>query len=102
MTRSELIERLAWRFPSLIQLDAEASVREIVDAITQALGKGDRIEIRGFGSFSLNYRPPRNSRNPKTGTPVAVPGKWVPHFRPGKEMRARIDTTIATPTKKVA
>ena len=102
MTRSELIERLASRFPMLVAKDAEASVREIIDALTRTLAEGRRAEIRGFGSFALNYRPPRSGRNPKTGTLVAVPAKWVPHFKAGKEMRERIDAPIKLPKKKAA
>lgn len=103
MTRSELTGRLAERFPVLISLDAEVSVREIIHAITQALAQGNRVEIRGFGSFSLNYRLPRVSRNPKTGSPVDVPGKWVPHFRTGKEMRDNLNVLeITKNARKVA
>ena len=90
MTRSELIAALAQRFPQLVQKDAELAVSEILTAITEALSKGHRIEIRGFGSFALNYRPPRTGRNPKTGESVSVPGKHVPHFKPGKELRERV------------
>jgi integration host factor subunit beta len=91
MTKSELIARLADRFPQLVVKDAELSVKMILDAMTDALSKGDRIEIRGFGSFSLNYRPPRTGRNPKTGEKVQVPAKSVPHFKAGKELRERVD-----------
>lgn len=87
MTRSELIAAVAQRFPQLVQKDAEMAVAEMLDAIATALAAGNRIEIRGFGSFSLNYRPPRTGRNPKTGDKVAVPGKFVPHFKAGKELR---------------
>ena len=89
MTRSDLIAALAARFPKLVAKDAEISVKEILDAIGQSLSRGDRVEIRGFGSFALVYRAPRTGRNPKTGTEVAVRGKFVPHFRPGKELRNR-------------
>jgi integration host factor subunit beta len=91
MTKSELIARLAERFPQLVAKDADMSVKMILDAMTEALASGDRIEIRGFGSFSLNYRPPRTGRNPKTGTKVQVPAKYVPHFKAGKELRERVD-----------
>jgi integration host factor subunit beta len=91
MTKSELIARLAERFPQLVAKDADLSVKMILDAMSEALAKGDRIEIRGFGSFSLNYRPPRVGRNPKTGAKVAVPAKYVPHFKAGKELRERVD-----------
>ena len=91
MTRSDLIEALASRFPQLTMKDAEMAVKVILDGLSKTLAGGDRIEIRGFGSFSLNYRPPRNGRNPKTGVSVAVPGKYVPHFKAGKELRERVD-----------
>lgn len=91
MTKSELIARLAERFPQLVAKDADLSVKMILDAMTEALAKGDRIEIRGFGSFSLNYRPPRTGRNPKSGVKVQVPAKYVPHFKAGKELRERVD-----------
>ena len=93
MTRSDLIELLARRFSFLTVKDVDTSVKEITEAIGSTLSQGERVEIRGFGSFALNYRPPRTSRNPKTGAPVAVPEKWIPHFKPGKEMRERIDAS---------
>lgn len=91
MTKSELIAKLAARFPHLVVKDAELSVKAILDAMTEKLAAGKRIEIRGFGSFSLNYRPPRLGRNPKTGEKVQVPEKYVPHFKAGKELRERVD-----------
>ena len=91
MTKSDLIARLAERFPQLVAKDADFAVKMILDALSEALVKGDRIEIRGFGSFSLNYRPPRVGRNPKSGDKVCVPEKWVPHFKAGKELRERVD-----------
>jgi integration host factor subunit beta len=94
MTKSDLIARLAERFPQLVVKDADLAVKMILDALTEALIKGDRIEIRGFGSFSLNYRPPRVGRNPKSGDQVDVPEKWVPHFKAGKELRDRVDKSI--------
>jgi integration host factor subunit beta len=94
MTKSELIARLAARFPQLVAKDADFAVKVILDALTDALARGDRIEIRGFGSFALNYRPPRLGRNPKSGEKVKVPAKYVPHFKPGKEMRERVDQTF--------
>lgn len=87
MTRSELVEALATRFPQLVAADAEIAVNHILGAIKQTLAQGHRVEIRGFGSFSLNYRPPRVGRNPKTGEKVSVPGRYSPHFRAGKELR---------------
>ena len=91
MTKSELIARLAARFPQLVAKDADFAVKMMLDAMSEALAKGDRIEIRGFGSFALNYRPPRVGRNPKSGDKVSVPEKWVPHFKAGKELRERVD-----------
>ncbi|HQR50811.1 MAG TPA: integration host factor subunit beta [Methylophilaceae bacterium] len=91
MTKSELIAKLSERFPQLVVKDAELSVKAILDAMTDKLSAGERIEIRGFGSFSLNYRPPRLGRNPKTGAKVQVPEKYVPHFKAGKELRERVD-----------
>jgi integration host factor subunit beta len=91
MTKSELILHLANRFSQLSVKDTELSVKEILDAMTESLASGARIEIRGFGSFSLNYRPPRLGRNPKTGDKVHVAAKYVPHFKAGKEMRARVN-----------
>ncbi|CAG4883421.1 integration host factor (IHF), DNA-binding protein, beta subunit [Georgfuchsia toluolica] len=91
MTKSELITLLAARYPQLAAKDADFAVKVILDALTDALAQGGRIEIRGFGSFSLNYRPPRLGRNPKSGEKVRVPAKYVPHFKPGKELRERVD-----------
>jgi len=91
MTKSELIDRLAAQFPQLVAKDAELAVKMILDAMAESLAKGERIEIRGFGSFGLNYRPPRTGRNPKSGERVQVPEKRVPHFKAGKELRERVD-----------
>ncbi len=91
MTKSELIERLATEQTHLNQTDVELAVRSILEQLSRALAEGERVEIRGFGSFSLHYRPPRMGRNPKTGDAVALPGKHVPHFKPGKELRERVD-----------
>jgi integration host factor subunit beta len=91
MTKSELIARLAERFPQLVAKDADYAVKMMLDALTAALVRSDRIEIRGFGSFALNYRPPRIGRNPKSGDKVQVPEKYVPHFKAGKELRERVD-----------
>ena len=96
MTRSELIAQLAERFPQLVQKDAEMAVTEILGAIHAALIHGDRVEIRGFGVFDLNHRTPRQARNPKTGEPVAVPAKWVPAFKAGKELRERVMATTSS------
>lgn len=99
MTKSELIEILARRQGHLAYKDVELSVKTLLEHMSQALSSGERIEIRGFGSFSLHYRPPRVGRNPKTGDPVSLPGKYVPHFKPGKELRERVngDTPVQLP-----
>jgi integration host factor subunit beta len=93
MTRSDLIAKLADRFPQLLAKDADLAVKVILDAMAGTLARGGRIEIRGFGSFALNYRPPRIGRNPKSGDKVQVPAKYVPHFKAGKELRERVDST---------
>ena len=95
MTRSDLIAKLAERYPQLLTRDAELVVKVILDAMSGTLAQGGRIEIRGFGSFALNYRPPRIGRNPKSGDKVQVPAKYVPHFKAGKELRERVDYTPA-------
>jgi integration host factor subunit beta len=91
MTKSELIALLAAKQPQLEYRDVELAVKELLDQLSAALSTGKRIEVRGFGSFSLHYRPPRAGRNPKTGDTVQVPDKHVPHFKPGKELRERVD-----------
>ncbi len=91
MTKSELIDILAAEQNHLPYKDVEVAVRKIIERMTGALASGERIEIRGFGSFSLHYRPPRIGRNPKTGDAVALTGKHVPHFKPGKELRDRVN-----------
>lgn len=91
MTKSELIERLSKKQTHLPYKDVELTVKCILEQVNQALATGERIEIRGFGSFSLHYRPPRLGRNPKTGDAVALSAKHVPHFKPGKELRDRVD-----------
>jgi integration host factor subunit beta len=91
MMKSELIEILAEQQSHLAYKDVELAVRCILEQMSGALAAGDRIEIRGFGSFSLHYRPPRIGRNPKTGDSVALSGKYVPHFKPGKELRDRVN-----------
>lgn len=90
ITKSDLIARLAQRYRQLVAKDAEYAVKTIHDAMTQALQGGKRIEIRGFGSFGLNHRPPRIARNPKSGEKVQVPEKYVPRFKAGKELRERV------------
>lgn len=91
MNKSELIYKLAERFPQLVAKDADFAVKMILDAMMAALERGDRTEIRGFGSFDLNYRPPRTGRNPKSGEKVKVAAKYVPHFKAGKDLRERVD-----------
>lgn len=91
MTRSDLVEELAARFTQLTQRDAEMAVKTLQDAITDALVHGQRIEIRGFGSFSVSSRPARIGRNPRSGASVSIPEKRVPHFKPGKALREAVD-----------
>ena len=91
MTRSDLVEELAARFGQLTHRDAEQAVKAILDAMSDALVRGHRIEIRGFGSFSVSRRPPRMGRNPRSGEKVAIPEKRVPHFKPGKALREALD-----------
>jgi len=91
VTKSELITALAESYPQLSAADADIAVKTIIDAMVQALANGQRIEIRGFGSFSLSERAPRVGRNPKTGEKVLVPGKKVPHFKAGKQLREEVD-----------
>lgn len=91
MTKSELIDQLAELQKHLAHLDVELGVKSVLEQMSAALANGERIEIRGFGSFSLHYRAPRMGRNPKTGESVALPGKHVPHFKPGKALRERVD-----------
>ena len=91
MTKSELIEVIAKEQSHLAYRDVELAIKCMLEQMSQALASGDRIEIRGFGSFSLHYRPPRLGRNPKTGEAVALAGKHVPHFKPGKELRERVN-----------
>ncbi|MDG0997183.1 MAG: integration host factor subunit beta [Gammaproteobacteria bacterium] len=94
MTKSELIERLAVEEKDLSAADVELAIKAILETMSQTLEDGGRIEIRGFGSFSLHYRAPRIGRNPKTGQPVALLGKHVPHFKPGKDLRDRVNKGI--------
>ena len=91
MTKSELIDTLSKKHSQLALRDVELAVRTILDYMSQTLSNGERIEIRGFGSFSLHYRSSRVARNPRSGTPVSLSAKYVPHFKPGKQMRQRVD-----------
>jgi integration host factor subunit beta len=95
MTKSELIEAISLKQTQLTQRDIDSAVKALLEQMAQALEKGERIEIRGFGSFSLHFRPPRMGRNPKTGDPVSLPAKYVPHFKPGKELRDRVNNLIS-------
>ena len=94
MTKSELIERIAAVQTQLSAKDVELAVKMMLDHMAEALADGERIEIRGFGSFSLHYRAPRLGRNPKTGEKVELAGKYVPHFKPGKELRERVNKSL--------
>lgn len=100
MTRSELIDKLAERFPQLVHADAELSVKVLLDGMTAALVDGGRVEIRGFGSFHLNFRPAKIGRNPRTGEAVSVLAKRSPHFRPGKELRTLVQESGASNTHR--
>ena len=91
MTKSELIESLVRSQSQLGYRDVELAVKTILEQMVQTLAAGERIEIRGFGSFSLHYRPPRIGRNPKSGASVTLPAKFVPHFKPGKQLRERVN-----------
>ncbi len=91
MTKSELIEKIAAVQNQLSAKDVELAIKTMLDHMADALARGDRVEIRGFGSFSLNYRSARVGRNPKTGEQVNLDGKYVPHFKPGKELRERVN-----------
>ncbi len=91
MTKSELIELIAANQTQLSAKDVELAVKTVLEHMSQTLASGERIEIRGFGSFSLHYREPRKGRNPKTGDAVQLRGKYVPHFKPGKELRERVN-----------
>ncbi len=100
MTKSELIELLARKQKHLPAKDVELAVKHLLELMSNALASGERIEIRGFGSFSLHFRPPRLGRNPKTGEAVALAGKYVPHFKPGKDLRDRVNENKTLPIKE--
>ena len=97
MTKSDLIERLIRRQPHLNGKDVELAVKIVIEQLSQTLADGDRIEIRGFGSFSLHFRAPRKGRNPKTGEAVQLNGKYVPHFKAGKQLRERVMDAVGKP-----
>ena len=101
MIRSDIVEALSEQFSQLTNKDSEQAVKTILDAMSEALVRGHRIEIRGFGSFSINRRPPRMGRNPRTGEAVAIAEKRVPHFKPGKALRESVDGH-ASPEEKLA
>ncbi len=94
MTKSELILKLAEKYTDISAKDIESAVKSIIENMTRALASGRRIELRGFGSFSLHYRAPRQGRNPKTGVSVQLDGKYVPHFKVGKELRDKVQASI--------
>ncbi|MFZ5698626.1 MAG: integration host factor subunit beta [Pseudomonadota bacterium] len=102
MTKSELIERIAARQPQLSIKDVELAVKTILEDMSEMLANGGRIEIRGFGSFSLHFRAPRTGRNPKTGESVDLQGKYVPHFKPGKELRDRVNESLQEELQRTA
>ena len=95
MTRSDLVEALAERFGQLTHRDAEFAVKALLEAMSDSLARGHRIELRGFGSFTISHRPPRMGRNPRSGEQVAIPEKRVPHFKPGKALREAVDQSAA-------
>ncbi|MCX7036854.1 MAG: integration host factor subunit beta [Proteobacteria bacterium] len=99
MTKSELIELITAKQKQLPARDVELALKQILEIMSDALSQGDRIEIRGFGSFSLHFRPPRQGRNPKTGDTVALDGKYVPHFKPGKDLRERVNVGADKPIR---
>lgn len=93
MTKSEIIDILSRKQSHLSSRDVELSVKLLLEAMSETLSTGGRIEIRGFGSFSLHHRGARSGRNPKTGEQVSLPSKFVPHFKAGKELRERVDAS---------
>jgi integration host factor subunit beta len=95
VTKSELIENIQAKQPQLSAKDVELAVKTMLDYMSQSLSAGERIEIRGFGSFSLHYRAPRLGRNPKTGETVELKGKFVPHFKPGKDLRDQVNDSLS-------
>ena len=100
MVKSELIYRITSRQENLSLKDVELSVNPLLEIMSETLSNGQRLEIRGFGSFNLHYRPPRRAHNPKTGERVFTEAKHTPHFKPGKEMRDRVDNSRLTTTIK--
>lgn len=102
LTKSELIERIVAKQSLLTAKDVELAVKTIVEQMSESLSTGERIEIRGFGSFSLHFREPRVGRNPKTGEAVTLAGKYVPHFKPGKELKDRVNESLQNALKQEA
>ena len=100
MIKSELIQHVAEKQIALTEREVELTINHILERMTQSLYTGDRIEIRGFGSFELHYRPPRNAHNPKTGVRVITIPKYIPHFKPGKDLRKRVGAKSHLPIKK--
>jgi integration host factor subunit beta len=94
MNRSELVARLARQHPQYSPKDVELAIRILLDAVSGALVSGSRVEIRGFGTFQHMYRKPREGRNPKTGIITQVPAKYLPHFKPGKDLRVRVNEAV--------
>ena len=97
MTKAQLIAALADRHPHLLPIDVDVATRHLLRQVSESLACGERVEVRGFGSFVLHYRQPRIGRNPKTGLPVALPGKFVPHFKSGKRLRERVNARHGNP-----
>lgn len=95
MTKTELIEKLTLRQRHLAASDVEVAVKLLLEQVSETLARGDRIEVRGFGSFSVHYRAPRAGRNPRTGEAVALPSKYVPHFKPGTALRERVNASAS-------
>jgi len=101
MTKSEPIDQIVSKQSQLSAKDVELAVKAIISYMSEVLADGGRIEIRGFGSFSLHYRAPRVGRNPKTGEPVELSGKYVPHFKPGKELRDRVNSSMQAELQQI-
>ena len=97
MTKSDLIQRIAQKQPQIVEHDVELAVKMMLDQMAACLAGGGRIEIRGFGSFTLRFRPARVGRNPRTGTPVSLPTRYAPYFKPGMRLRERVDQGLKTP-----
>jgi len=90
MTRSDLVKALSKNQRYLASKDVDVAIKSLINILSDSLSSGERIEIRGFGSFNLMYHQPRSGRNPRTGESIRVSGKYVPHFKPGKELRKRV------------